>query len=85
MFAAFVFCGRGGRICGEHVRHLHVVGHDTEAEFVEGIGVGGFFVIMGLAFFINSLFDHRGDEYHALPPRPGPGPGPITPEPPRHD
>jgi len=51
----------------------------------EGIGVGGFFVIMGLAFFINSLFDHRGDEYHALPPRPGQGPGPITPEPPRHD
>ena len=26
----------------------------------EGIGVGGFFVIMGLAFFINGLFDHPG-------------------------
>jgi hypothetical protein len=24
----------------------------------EGIGVGGFFVIMGIAFFINGLFDH---------------------------
>ena len=31
----------------------------------EGIGVGGFFVIMGLAFFINSLFDHPGDVYRS--------------------
>ena len=33
----------------------------------EGIGVGGFFVIMGLAFFINSLFDHPGDDYPPVP------------------
>ena len=51
----------------------------------EGIGVGGFFVIMGLAFFINSLFDHPGDDYQAIPPRPAAGPGPITPEPPHRD
>jgi hypothetical protein len=50
-----------------------------------GIGVGGFFVIMGLAFFINSLFDHPGDEYYAGPPRPAAGPGPVPPEPPRRD
>jgi hypothetical protein len=49
-----------------------------------GIGVGGFFVIIGLAFFINSLFDHPQDDYPPMPPRP-PAPGPITPEPPRHD
>ena len=51
----------------------------------EGIGVGGFFVIMGLAFFINSLFDHQGDDYQAMPPRPAAGQGPISPEPPRRD
>ena len=50
----------------------------------EGIGVGGFFVIMGLAFFINGLFDHPNDQYQPAPPR-SPAPGPITPEPPRHD
>jgi hypothetical protein len=47
----------------------------------EGIGVGGFFVIMGLAFFVNSLFDHPRDEYPPMPPRSSTGP--ITPEPPR--
>lgn len=31
----------------------------------EGIGVGGFLVVIGLAFFINSLF---GSRYDALPP-----------------
>jgi len=51
----------------------------------EGIGVGGFFVIMGLAFFINSLFDHPGAEYQPAPPRPAAGPGPIVQEPPHHD
>ena len=51
----------------------------------EGIGVGGFFVIMGLAFFINSLFDHPADEYPAPSSRPAPGPG-VTPlEPPQRD
>lgn len=49
----------------------------------EGIGVGGFFVIMGLAFFINGLFDHPADDYQ--PQRPAPGNGPITPETPRRD
>jgi hypothetical protein len=48
-----------------------------------GIGVGGFFVIMGVAFFINGLFDHPADEYHPMPPRAPGGSGPITPEPPR--
>jgi hypothetical protein len=51
----------------------------------EGIGVGGFFVIMGLAFFINSLFDHQSDDYQAIPPRPTAGQSPITPEPPHRD
>ena len=51
----------------------------------EGIGVGGFFVIMGLAFFINSLFDHPTDEYPSLPSRPATGASPITQEPPRRD
>ena len=46
-----------------------------------GIGVGGFLVIMGFAFFINSLFENRRDDYPAA--RPGPA-GPL-PEPPRRD
>ena len=49
----------------------------------EGIGVGGFFVIMGLAFFINGLFEHSRDEYPA--PRRTAAPGPISSEPPRRD
>ena len=51
----------------------------------QGIGVGGFFVIMGLAFFINSWFDHPGDEYQSAPPRPAAGPAPMTQEPPPRD
>jgi hypothetical protein len=50
----------------------------------EGVGVGGFFVIMGLAFFINGLFDHPG-EFQSAPPRPLADSGPIQPETPRHD
>ena len=50
----------------------------------EGIGVGGFFVIMGLAFFINGLFDQPVDDYRPAAPRPASS-GPITPEPPRHE
>ena len=46
-----------------------------------GIGVGGFLVIMGFAFFINGLFDNRRDDYPST--RPGPA-GPL-PEPPRRD
>ena len=33
-----------------------------------GVGTGGFLVIMGLAFFINSLFDHRYEP--PMPQRP---------------
>jgi hypothetical protein len=51
----------------------------------EGIGVGGFFVIMGLAFFINGLFDHPGDQFQSAPPPSSPNPGPIRQEPPRQD
>jgi hypothetical protein len=53
----------------------------------EGIGIGGFFVIMGFAFFINGLFDHPVEPYPQMPPRPsGTGSsGPITQEPPRHE
>jgi hypothetical protein len=51
----------------------------------EGIGVGGFLVIMGLAFFINSLFDQPRDDYPPAPSRPAAAPGPVTPEPPRQD
>jgi hypothetical protein len=50
-----------------------------------GIGVGGFFVIIGLAFFINSLFDHPRDDYHPMPPPQSPPSGPITPGSPRQD
>ena len=51
----------------------------------EGIGVGGFFVIMGLAFFINGLFDHPADRFESAPPRPLTDPGPIRQDPPRQD
>jgi hypothetical protein len=51
----------------------------------EGIGVGGFFVIMGLAFFINGLFDHPVDQFQSAPPQSPAGPSPIRQEPPRQD
>ena len=51
----------------------------------EGIGIGGFFVIMGFAFFINSLFDHPREEFPPMPPRSTGSSGPITPAPPRQD
>src|SRR3954462_4367949 len=51
----------------------------------QGIGVGGFFVIMGLAFFVNSLFDKPGDEYQPASPRPPQNSNPIVPEVPHHD
>jgi hypothetical protein len=53
-----------------------------------GIGVGGFLVIMGIAFFVNSLFENRRDEYPPAPRATSSSPltpsGPI-PEPPRRD
>jgi hypothetical protein len=45
-----------------------------------GIGVGGFFVIMGLAFFINSLFDHSGSDIPFPAARPASGSGSNPPE-----
>ena len=48
----------------------------------EGIGIGGFFAIIGFAFFINSLFDSPREEFPPIPSRPGSA-GPSTPEPPR--
>jgi hypothetical protein len=41
-----------------------------------GIGVGGFLVIMGLAFFLNSLFDgpYQPPPPYAPPPQPPAGP-----------
>ena len=53
-----------------------------------GIGVGGFLVIMGLAFFINSLFDRSNDDYRPAGSRPGSshaGPTGPMPDPPRRD
>lgn len=47
------------------------------------LGVGGFLVIMGLAFFLNSLFDSRSDQPMSPPPPryspPPPPPPPATP------
>jgi len=51
----------------------------------EGIGIGGFLVIIGFAFFINSLFDHSRDDFRSAPGRPSGPAGPISPEPPRRD
>jgi hypothetical protein len=53
-----------------------------------GIGVGGFLVIMGVAFFINSLFENRRDDYPPASPHPTSSPmtpGSPMPEPPRRD
>jgi uncharacterized protein DUF6249 len=53
-----------------------------------GIGVGGFLVIMGLAFFINSRFEHQSDAYPSSGGRPSSSsmtpPSPIS-EQPRRD
>jgi hypothetical protein len=50
-----------------------------------GIGVGGFLVIIGLAFFINSLFEQQSDPYPPAAPRPSSSPVTPTSEPPRRD
>ena len=43
------------------------------------LGVGGFLVVIGLAFFLNSLFDNRSD-LPPLPPLPsGSRPSPVEP------
>jgi len=36
------------------------------------LGVGGFLVVIGLAFFLNSLFDNRSDPPIPTAARPGP-------------
>jgi hypothetical protein len=53
----------------------------------EGIGVGGFFVIMGLAFFINGMFDQPVEPYPQMPSGPSTSSptGPISSESPRRD
>ena len=48
------------------------------------IGVGGFLVVIGLAFFLNSLFD-RHDDPIAPQPRPSAGPIQHSNEPPRQN
>ena len=51
----------------------------------QGIGVGGFFVIMGIAFFINGLFDRSHDDYQPGDQRPMSPASPIPTESPRQD
>ena len=43
---------------------IGVAGNDPQS----GIGVGGFLVILGLAFFVNSLFEGRPPEPSVQPP-----------------
>jgi hypothetical protein len=50
-----------------------------------GIGIGGFLVIMGLAFVINSLFEQQNDSYPQPASPRTPPPMTAAPEPPRHD
>jgi hypothetical protein len=49
-----------------------------------GIGIGGFLVIMGLAFFINSRFEPQNDPYPPAGPRPSAS-SMTASEPPRRD
>ena len=42
----------------------------------EGIGVGGFLVIVGLAFLLNSVLEARGDLHGQVPPGPPMPPAP---------
>jgi hypothetical protein len=52
----------------------------------EAIGIGGFLVVIGLAFFLNSLFDHRDEPVvGSAPPRPSAGPIVSANEPKRQD
>jgi hypothetical protein len=52
------------------------------AEPSVGFGVGGFVVILGLAFFLNGLFDRHDPPRQAAPPYPPPYPPPAPPAPP---
>jgi hypothetical protein len=56
----------------------------TAGEPGTAIGVGGFIVVMGLAFLINSMLTPRYEErYPPSGPRPTPPPPPGSSEPPR--
>jgi hypothetical protein len=57
------------------------VGGDNMAS---GVGVGGFLVIMGIAFFINSRFDQQNEPYPPAGQRSS-APMPPTSETPRRD
>ncbi len=46
-----------------------------------GVGVGGFLVVLGLAFFINAWFEGREAQMAAVPP-PTPPAAPTGPQPP---
>ena len=50
----------------------------TSGEMANGVGVGGFLVILGLAFLINSLFEDSRDRWPASSPPPPP-PSPVAP------
>ena len=50
-----------------------------------GIGVGGFFVIMGLAFFINSRLEHPQEDYPRHPRAAAARPGADLPGSANHD
>jgi len=56
----------------------------TSGEESVAIGVGGFLVLIGVAFFINSLIDAPSDSL-AQPPWTPPPPPPAPVEPPRRD
>lgn len=53
----------------------------TGGDVRQGLGVGGFLVIMGLAFLINGLFESR--EWRGLPPASPSPPSPTSPSDPR--
>ncbi len=54
----------------------------TSDEWSVAVGVGGFLVIMGVAFFINSLLESPVDPY---PPATPTSSSSAAPDPPRHD
>jgi hypothetical protein len=56
----------------------------TANETSVAVGVGGFLVIMGLAFFINSLFESPADSYPRADYRPTSSSS-AAPDPPRRD
>lgn len=45
----------------------------------QGVGIGGFVVAIGVAFFVNSFFERRDPPPPPLPPFPGQPPSPPSP------